>query len=124
MPEISLREAIGFRVWAKMMIQNHESFRVAEPDAQIDFFGQDESTYLVLNLYTGENTAIEYVFLPENEDDEGKSAMLIFDFLGTVNYSLDELLNWLAAAEYKDTEMGDKVIVCGLAISRRFASGN
>jgi hypothetical protein len=54
------------------------------------------ASYLVINVYTSAASAIVYVFLADDEKDEGKAIIPIFKFLKTVNYSLHELLIWLS----------------------------
>lgn len=118
MPERKLGDVEGFREWASMLVNNHESYRIPDANAQVDFYGQDDSAYLVMNVYTGIASSIVYIFLAKDEKNENRSIILIFDFLKTVNYSLHELLVWLSNATYTETDMGDKVFVGDLAISR------
>lgn len=116
-PSFRLNDIVGFRVWAEMLVNNHEDYTISDVDTAIDFFGEDEAMYLVINVYTSETSAVEYVFLAADEANRGKTVELIFDFLKTVNYSLHELLIWLANADYQETEIGNRVYVGGITIS-------
>jgi hypothetical protein len=118
MPELALKDAEGFKVWATMLVNNDESYMVPDANAQIDFFGQGDGSYLVINIYTSETSAVEYVFLAADEKDEGKAIVLIFDFLKTVNYSFHELLVWLENDNYLPAKIGNRVYAGGITISR------
>jgi hypothetical protein len=118
MPELNLKDAIGFKTWAAMLMNNQHSYEIPDAKAQLDFYGEGDASYLVIDVYTSDTTSIQYVFLAANEGDRNKTIVLIFDLLKTVNYSLYELLVWLRNADYSsDPETGDIVLSCGLAIS-------
>lgn len=116
MSNIQLKDVCGFKVWASMLVSDDNNF-VDDANAFIDFLGEGDSSYLVINVKTGTNSSIEYVFLAADEENEKRSIILIFDFLKIVNYSLHELLLWLANADYRATEIGNRVYVGGITIS-------
>ncbi|MEN9865456.1 MAG: hypothetical protein RL748_1046 [Pseudomonadota bacterium] len=122
MPDIRLQDAIGLHAWANMLVNNRESWRIEQINAQVDFYGEDDAAYLVINHYTSANTGIEYVFLAVDEQDKNTTSIMIFDLLCTVNFSLDELLIWLAKANFQDTDMGEMAFGHGLKISRKTVS--
>lgn len=124
MPDIRIQDAIGLHAWANMLLNNRESWRIEPTNAQVDFYGADDSAYLVINHYTSASTGIEYVVLAANEQDKHVTSRMIFDLLRTVNFSLDELLIWLAKADFQDTEMGEMSYAHGLEISRKTVSSN
>ena len=100
-----------------MLINRDENYAITDANTLIDFLGEGDSTYLVINLKTSANASIEYVFLAADEANEQKSIILIFEFLKTVNYSLQELLLWLSNAKYQPTEIGNRVYIDGITIS-------
>ncbi len=117
MPDLQLKDVCGFKVWALVLVNNDDNFAVPDANTFIDFHGEGDGTYLVINVKTSKTSSIEYVFLAADEANEGKSIILIFDFLKTVNYSLHELLLWLANAEYKPTEIGNRIYIGDITIS-------
>lgn len=122
MPDIRRQDAIGLRAWANMLVNNRESWRIEQINAQVDFYGADDAAYLVINHYISASKGIEYVFLAADEQDKNTTSIMIFDLLCTVNFSLDELLFWLAKAHFQDTEMGEMTYAHGLKISRKTVS--
>lgn len=116
MPNIQLKDVCGFKVWASMLVNRDDNYFVNDANVFIDFLGEGDSSYLVINVKTGTSSSIEYVFLAADEKNEEKSIVLIFDFLKTVGYSLHELLLWLANADYRATEIGNRVYVGGVTI--------
>ncbi len=120
MPDRRLVEVEGFRVWASMLVNNDEVYTFDDANAQLQFYRVDDSAYLVVNVFIGENGVLEYVFLPDQDEDKPRTAMLIFDFLKAVNFSLHQLLLWLNNAAYVESEMGAEIVVGGLKISREF----
>ena len=92
MPDHQLKDVCGFKVWSLMLINNDDNFAVPDANTFIDFHGEGDGTYLVINVKTSKTSSIEYVFLAADEANEKKAIILIFDFLKTVNYSLHELL--------------------------------
>ena len=120
MPEMLLKDAVGFSAWAKMLVNNKESYFFGDANAQLSFYRDDDSAYLVVNIFVGEKGIWEYVFLPANDEDRGVTVGLVFDFLKTVDFSLDQLLSWLKNSTYIDTEMGERISASGLMISREY----
>ena len=120
MPEMRLEQAVGFRVWATMLADNRETYTFDAANAQLSFYGSDDSTYLVVNTFIGEKGIWEYVFLAEQSADRLHTAAMIFDFLKTVDFSLHNLLLWLEHAPFQDREMGEFVFTHGLAIKREY----
>ncbi len=119
MPELNLKDVIGFKTWAAILINNQQSYEIPDANVQLDFYGEGDASYLVIDVYTSDTSSVQYVFLAANEGDRNKTIVFIFDLLKTVNYSLYELLVWLRNANYSsDPETGDIVLTCGLSISR------
>lgn len=100
-----------------MLVNRDDNYFVNDANVFIDFLGEGDSSYLVINVKTGTSSSIEYVFLAADEENEEKSIVLIFDFLKTVNYSLHGLLLWLSNAQYRHTEIGNRVYTGGITIS-------
>lgn len=116
----NLTEVSSFHAWATMLVNNVDSYSFPQINLQLDFYGHDDSTYLVLNQYPDEDTTIEYDFIAANEDDEPRQLVFIFDLLKSVDYSLEKLMAWLEQTPYADSEMGDRIETHGLYIYRHF----
>lgn len=120
MPNIQLSDAEGFRAWASMLINNQSAYEVDEVNADITFFNSDDTAYLVINVYASDVSCTQYSFIVENEMDKPKSVIIVFDFLKTVNFSLEKLLHWLTVVSWTDNERGNFVTAQGLIILRNF----
>ncbi|MEN9868373.1 MAG: hypothetical protein RL748_3963 [Pseudomonadota bacterium] len=118
MPEITLKDAEGFHAWANMAINNKETWFVSDANALINFFGEGDAIYLVLECKTKPDFTLQYVFLPKNEEDENHVLAFVFDFLRHCNYSFLELQVWLQNAPYETDEMGDFINWKNLRIKR------
>ncbi len=103
-----------------MLIHNGDSYSFPQLNLQLDFYGHDDSAYLVLNQYPDEETTIEYDFIAANEKDSARQLVLIFDLLRRVDYSLEKLMAWLENTPYTTSEMGDRIETDGLAIYRHW----
>lgn len=118
MPELKLKEAEGFSAWATMLVRNRETWWVPEANARMDFFGDGDARYLVLELALAQTSILEYVFLPQDDAQSGQTVAMIFDLLRSQKYSLQQLLVWLSWAEFVDEEIGWRVYTHGLSITR------
>ncbi len=118
MPVIKLHDADGFRAWANIIINNHETWEVPEKNAQLDIFNDDDTAYLVVNIYPTPTTVNQYSFIPEQDDE--KALVLLFDFLKTVDFSLEKLFYWLEHTPFEKTEMGNRIFTHGLIICHEY----
>ncbi len=118
MPDISLNEIESFHAWAKMLVLNEDSYWVPEEKVLMDLYGNDDSAYLVLDIFTSETAFTQYVFIVEDGKNDSKSIVLIFDFLKSLNFSLAKLLTWLRQAEFIETPDSCRALTHGLAICR------
>lgn len=118
MPDLKMNDVYGLHAWASMLANNQDSWEVPEAKAQINFFGNDDSAYLVIDVYTSDTSSTQYTFIAENENDKPKAIIHIFDFLKTVDFSLSALLAWLENASWTDSEMGDRITSLGVGIYR------
>jgi hypothetical protein len=118
MPDITLKDVESFHAWAHMLIHNEESYLVPEANVQMDIYGQDDSAYLVLDIYSEDNSITQYVFIVADEVDDHKTIVFLFDFLKALDFSLQKLLDWLKQAKFVETEAGTRAITHGLAICR------
>jgi hypothetical protein len=116
MPEVKLSDIEGFRAWANIVINNIDTWEVPEENTQVDIYNNDETAYLVINVYTSATTVKEYTFITEKEEDKSSRLILLFDFLKSIDFSLTKLLQWLENAPFSDSETGDCVLSHGLAI--------
>jgi hypothetical protein len=71
-PDCQLKDVCGFKVWALMLINNDDNFAVPDANTFIDFHGEGDGTYLVINVKTSKTSSIEYVFLAADEANEKK----------------------------------------------------
>lgn len=103
-----------------MFVNSAEDYTVDDANPQLQFYRADDSAYLVVNVFIGENGVLEFVFLPDKDKDKQRTAILVFDFLKEVNFSLHQLLLWPNNAAYVVSEMGEEIVVGGLKITCEF----
>lgn len=120
MKDLTLKDVASFHAWATMLINNEDSYSFPQLNMQLDFYEHDDSAYLVLNQYPDKDTTIEYVFISANEDDSARQLIFLFDFLKSVDYSLEKLMDWLEKTPYINSEMGDRIETHGLYIYKHF----
>lgn len=107
MPEITLKDAEGFYAWANMAINNEETWFISDAEALVNFFGQGDAIYMVIECNVKVDFAWQYVFLPKNEEDAHQILASVFDFLRHCNYSFLEVHAWLQNGVYETDDMGD-----------------
>jgi hypothetical protein len=124
MAQIKLEDVNSLRAWMFLVTNNDDCFEVPEIDLQLSLYGVDDSTYMVIDIYTGARSCTQYVFSAAKEEEENKSLVLIFDLLKYVSFSLEELVNWLKVTPYIESEMGEKIEAFGLIIYKRDVISN
>ena len=87
-------------------------------NAQLDIFNDDDTAYLVVNIYPTPTTVNQYSFIPEQDDE--KALVLLFDLLKTVDFSLEKLFYWLEHTPFEKTEMGNRIFTHGLIIRHEY----
>lgn len=118
MPELELNAVNGLRAWAYLLMNNQDSWDIPEAQAQLSFYGQDDSAYLVIDIHTSNTSSTQYTFIAENDSDKPNTIRHIFTLLRTINFNLTTLLNWLHNASWTDNGMGDHISSHGLTIYR------
>lgn len=118
MPDIALSETEGFHAWAKMLVENQDSYFIPEVKVLINFYNHDDSAYLVLDVYLDDVDFTQYVFIAANDEDNSKVTLMIFDLIRLMDFSLAKLLAWLATAEFLESPNGIKLEINGLHICR------
>ena len=95
------------------LIFNKEPVEIIDRDLSLDFFGDKNEIFLVINHYLNDSEADQYVF-----DTEIKTHRLkkLIGFLSSCEYSLDELMNKLDKADFVVTDVGKKFSADGLDI--------
>lgn len=119
MADIKISDAEGFYAWARFMVENQDSFFISEEKILLNFYNGDDSAYLVLDVYSDETTITQYLFIARYENERNRTALLIFDFLKTLDFSLSKLLAWLDVNEFSDNGEGFKIYIDNLEIARR-----
>ncbi|MEN9868334.1 MAG: hypothetical protein RL748_3924 [Pseudomonadota bacterium] len=51
MPQISSTDAEGFYAWSRILVEGQAPLINAEEGVLLDFFGQDDETFLVVDIY-------------------------------------------------------------------------
>lgn len=118
MPDLSLADVKSIYAWATIWVQRTESAFIADANLQIDVFGNGDDAYLVIDRYTGENSLIEYQFFTVDPAAKPKSMLLIFNFLGTVDFDLEKLMHFLENATFLETGAGPVLETMQLRIYR------
>ncbi len=120
MADIKLADIVGLRAWTYLVANNQDSWNIPEIRTQINFFGHDDSTYLVIDTLISDQTSTQFTFIAEDEPNKPRTLILLFDFLKSIDFNLTTLLAWLENANWLDREMGDCVLTHGLAIYRDY----
>ncbi|MET1257562.1 hypothetical protein [Aliikangiella maris] len=89
---------------------------IGDIDMTLNFFGENDETFLLIYRFTSKNGADVYYF--KTEDNRNPLASLI-QWLGCINYSLKELIELLDNSQYHDTEIGDELRHFGMIITRK-----
>ncbi len=97
------------------MITQQGGVRFNDPNIDLNFFGENDETYLLIYNHVNKTAADVYFF--KTEDRRNPLASLL-QWLGCINYSLRELLELLDNSHYQDTEMGGEIRHFGMIITK------
>ena len=121
MPNLTIPEIEGLHVWASLLVNKDQAYFTQPKRYGINFLGEGDGAYLVIDEYTSDDSSFEYVFFSESEEKMERQLILIFDFLRTMDYSLARLLTWMAENKFDGGEMQDRITFdSGLAVSRQY----
>lgn len=124
MPNLAISEIEGLAVWASLLVNKDQAYFTEHKRYGINFFGEGDGAYLVIDEYTSEDSSFEYLFFSEKDEQVDKQLILIFDFLRTMDYSMTKLAAWMATSNFDGGEMQDRIVFdSGLAVSRQFRDG-
>lgn len=124
MPNVDITEIEGLHAWASLLINKDHAYFTKPKRYGINFLGEGDGTYLLIDEYTSEDSSYEYLFFAEQDEQIETQLILIFDFLRTMNYSLAKLLAWMDASQFDGGEMQDRIMFdSGLVVSRQFRDG-
>lgn len=117
MKNLQIENITTIEDWNVLFFEDANSY-FFDQNVQIDIIGENEASYMVINIYANESSTTEYLFFPREESDVGNARIYIFDFLKTLNFSLKKLLQWLIDANFQETEFGMAVDIGEIIISR------
>lgn len=125
MPNLTFYEIESLHVWASLLINKDQACFTQPKRYSINFLGEGDSAYLVIDEYTSEDSSFEYLFFAEQDDQIEKQLILIFDFLRTMDYSMTKLVAWMNETKFDGGEMNDRItLASGLVVSRQFRDGS
>lgn len=114
-----ISEIRGLKSWLQFFSSDDYPDEINPGRVQIQFFKPNDATCMVLSQSLGEKRLIEYCFVAEDEAMAPVQARLIFAFLAARDYSLENLLAWLAQQIWVLGIDGVKrIYVDGLLISK------
>ncbi|WP_444995156.1 hypothetical protein [Aliikangiella sp. IMCC44359] len=112
--DIAIDDICSLKSWLEI-ITKQGGVCLEDVDITLNFFGEDDDTYLLIHRYTGKNKADVYFFKTEDRRNPLNS---LIQWLGCINYSLHELLELLDNSHYQYTEMGDEIRYFGMIITK------
>ena len=103
------------------LIVNKKEITLDDTDASINFYGDDDSTYLVINVYQNDSNSTEYFFKPLT-DTNGLSALV--SLLDSIDYSLSSLINKIETAEYISESIGNVLTLGEINVYKESVTSN
>lgn len=98
-------------------IVTHKKISLDELNSCISFYGNKSSTYMVVERFTSDTTANQYVI---DADEEGKSLKAILSLLSKIDYDAKKLIVWLDSLIYDQGDTGDIYCNQGLIVVKKF----
>ena len=107
-------------IWMKCLVEK-TPVNVADLDIALNFFGDRQETYLVINKYKSDTESIQYVL---DTDDKSKRLSELLELIKSSDYRLTGLIEKLDKANYSDTEIGDVAILGKIKVVRSNEKSN
>ncbi|HTF96861.1 MAG TPA: hypothetical protein VL995_12065 [Cellvibrio sp.] len=96
-------------------IVNHRQLIIEDPDMTISMYGNDDSSYMVVEHYFDAISVNQYVV----DSESNASLKMILALLGKVDYDALSLLSLLEAMPYKDSDVGCCYVTDELKVIKR-----
>jgi hypothetical protein len=104
--------------WLSAIVEN-KKISLDEPDSCISFYGNENSTYMVVERFTSDTSADQFVV---DSVEDGHSLKAILLLLAQVDYDARKLLDWLDSRAYAKDDMGDVYRDEGLSVVKKTIS--
>ncbi len=111
----------GFSAWAKLFDAVEPVVVFEDVDVQIQFFANGDATWMLVSRYLSDTSAIDYAFMPVEDEDSHQAKALTLAFLKMVDYSLPQLLAWLENAPFIETAIAEEITLGKIRITRNHA---
>ncbi|WP_338845208.1 hypothetical protein V8J88_16025 [Massilia sp. W12] len=118
--QIHSSDVNDFYNWARLLIEDKGSWVFPEINLDLSFYGNDDSCYLVLEVYQNEEQTQlhQYVISSQKEENKKNNLRLIFDLLKEKDYNLLQLIQWLETSEFTESQDGACLVWKDLSIHR------
>jgi len=103
------------------LIVNKKEVILDDIDASINLYGNDDSIYLLINIYQNDSKSTEYLFKPSTNINA--LSALVF-LLESVDYSLNSLINKIETAEYISGDLGNILTLGKINIYKELVISN
>ncbi|GLS27025.1 hypothetical protein [Marinibactrum halimedae] len=108
----------GIFAWAEFLIER-DQIKLDSKGVTFDFYGNEEESYLVIELYTSDTSVIQYTLDATNKM---KSLEKIFLLLQKMNFNGEKLLEYISSLSYSESEIGDIAQIGDLDIIKKLIS--
>jgi hypothetical protein len=104
--------------WLSAIVER-KKISLEEPDSCISFYGNENSTYMVVECFTSDTSADQFVV---DSVEDGHSLKAILLLLAQVDYDAKKLLDWLNSRSYVQDDIGDVYRNEGLSVVKKIIS--
>ncbi len=112
--DIAIDDVASLNSWIQIILKK-DGVHFAEPVLDLNFYGDNDDKYLVINHYTSNTSANVYLF---KTDDRRNPLASLIQWLECVNYSLRALMELLENSHYYETNMGLETRCLGVTIKK------
>ncbi|GAB2190963.1 hypothetical protein MAH1_25710 [Sessilibacter sp. MAH1] len=102
MKVINRKDICNLYQWMEFIVNVKDTY-VDDTNCHLKIFDDQDSSYLVINIYNNNTTATEYYFKPESSKNYLYS---LISCLKEFNFSLEVLLESLSELEFTDDDTG------------------
>ena len=104
--------------WLSAIVK-HKKISLDELNSRISFYGNENSTYMVVERFITDMSADQFVI---DAHEEGLSLKVILSLLAQVDYNAKKLLTWLDSLDYAQNDVGDVYRNADLTVVRKIIS--
>jgi hypothetical protein len=105
-------------IWLSAIVE-HKKISLDEPDSCIAFYGNENSTYMVVERFTSDTRADQFVVDAVENDNSLKAILLL---LAQIDYDAKKLIEWLDTRVYVQDDVGDVYRNEGLSVVKKIIS--